>query len=281
MIDVSKIAEKCVVGPDGIWYAGPPGEISYPTQANNACAQIEDSSFWFKHRNNCITAAVQSYPPTTGEAIFDIGGGNGFVSLGLLKAGFNAVVVEPGISGAMNARNRGVPTVLCATTTTAGFVEGSLGAIGVFDVVEHIENDLSFLRSLRALLKADGKIYVTVPAYQILWSNEDITAGHFRRYTSRSIRRTLEEAGFLVDYATYFFRPLPLPILAMRALPYRLGLKRNKKTTSTKAHEAHMTRHTLVNRALLSVLSSEVASIKSNKPMSFGGSCLVVARNAC
>ena len=145
MLQISKISTECRLDSDGIWYAGSDEAVSYPSDGHDACAQIEDSSFWFKHRNACIIAAVQTHPPAVGDTIFDIGGGNGFVSLGLMKAGFEVAVVEPGAAGALNARKRGIPTVVCATTSAAGFVRSSLGAVGLFDVIEHIERDVQFL----------------------------------------------------------------------------------------------------------------------------------------
>ena len=70
--------------------------------------------------------------------MFDIGGGNGFVSLGVQGAGIETVLVEPGPEGAQNAKNRGLQHVVCASFQNAAFESGKIPAIGVFDVVEHI-----------------------------------------------------------------------------------------------------------------------------------------------
>jgi SAM-dependent methyltransferase len=172
MFDPSRFADSLALGTDGIWYC-PNREVSYPVDGNQACFQIEESSFWFNHRNACIAAAVQQFPPHENGPIFDIGGGNGFVSLGLMRAGFESILVEPGPSGASNGKARGVPTVICATTSGAGFKRSSLPAIGLFDVIEHIDNDLDFLKSMRKLLQPSGRLYATVPAYSALWSLED------------------------------------------------------------------------------------------------------------
>jgi hypothetical protein len=66
---------------------------------NEACYQIEESSFWFKHRNACIEAAVKCHPPRSGGPIFDVGGGNGFVARGLMRAGFETVFLNLLLSG--------------------------------------------------------------------------------------------------------------------------------------------------------------------------------------
>ena len=140
----------------GIYYADSSENISYPIDGNNNSLEFEENSFWFSHRNNCITQMIKNYPPTKNGLIFDVGGGNGFVSKGLLDAGFDVVLVEPGLYGAMNAKNRGIKNVICATTHTAKFQSGTIPSIGVFDVVEHIEDDIGFLKHLYELLVPGG-----------------------------------------------------------------------------------------------------------------------------
>jgi SAM-dependent methyltransferase len=265
------------LGADGIWYSNASQAVSYPSTAHDACFSLEDNSFWFRHRNDCIAAAVKCFPPQEHEAIFDIGGGNGFVSKGLEQAGFEVVLLEPGPIGAANARKRGVKQVVCASTETAKLPPGSLGAFGLFDVIEHIEDDHAFLAPVRALMKKDGRLYATVPAYQALWSKEDADAGHFRRYALAAICAALVRAGFEIDFSTYNFRPLPLPIFLMRALPHRLGLVRSAHAPKDDLREhaiAGGRKKTLIE----TLLRREVDNIAKKRPMRFGGSCLVVAR---
>ena len=69
-------------------------KISYPDEANEMCFRIEENSFWFRHRNNCIIEVVKQFPPK--GIFFDIGGGNGFVAKELEKNGIETVLVEPG-----------------------------------------------------------------------------------------------------------------------------------------------------------------------------------------
>ena len=114
MLDIKSISTQLKLGDDGIWFSSDNQNISYPSGGNENCFAIEDNSFWFKHRNDCIISIVRSYPPKDNGTIFDIGGGNGFVSLGLAKAGFDVALVEPGRVGASNAKNRGLKNVICA-----------------------------------------------------------------------------------------------------------------------------------------------------------------------
>ena len=181
---------------EGIYVAKEQPAISYPEDGNSNCFSVEDDSFWFQHRNEVLGALITRY--SSNKTFFDIGGGNGCVSKALQSKGIDAVQVEPGPQGAINARRRGVSTVIQATLEMAGFHPNSLSAVGVFDVVEHIENDERFIKSLYEYLMPDGYLYVTVPAFHFLWSNDDIQAGHFRRYTNQSLTKLLEQNGFRV-----------------------------------------------------------------------------------
>jgi SAM-dependent methyltransferase len=280
MLDIKSISEGLVLNEQGIWQSSEKEKVSFPSGGNSSCYAIEDDSFWFKHRNNCITTIAQLYPPKENGTIFDIGGGNGYVSSGLMNVGFNVALLEPGQEGANNAKKRGIQNVMCATMGTAKFKAHSLPAAGLFDVIEHIEDDLQFLQSIHGLLQEDGHLYITVPAYSFLWSDEDIYAGHFKRYTLKSISKVLQEAGFNIEYSSYIFRYLPLPILFSRTLPHLFGFSKDKDIDA-KAPKSHSLKNGILNSFIQSVLQSEVTNLQNNKSMMFGGSCLVVAKSQC
>ena len=278
MIDIQEISTGLKLGEDGIWYSTDTESISYPSEGNVSCFAVEESSFWFRHRNNCIASIVKSYPPENDGTIFDIGGGNGFVSLGLANSGFNVALVEPGTVGASNAKKRGIADVICAITITAKFKQHSLPAVGLFDIIEHIEDELAFLKSFRDLMKKNGRLYVTVPSYPFLWSAQDVFAGHFRRYTLDDISNVLHLAGFQVEFSSYIFRILPVPVFLLRTLPYKLGLSKTERNPSTISRD-HAANDGVVVSILNSILQKEIDNLNNKKAMSFGGSCLIVAKS--
>lgn len=261
---------------DGIWYSSDTIETSYPPDGHDVCFMLEDTSYWFRHRNECIVAAVKNFPPENNGIIFDIGGGNGYVSMGLEKAGFNAALLEPGKQGAFHARSRGLKNIVCATLESSGFRPHSIPAAGLFDVIEHIEQDGAFLQAVSTLLIPKGLLYITVPAFSFLWSQEDQNAGHYKRYDLESISQLLQSSGFNVLFATYFFRFLTLPIFLSRSLPYKLNLL--QKNSTTDHSRDHATGSTILADIISRVLHPEIANITNRKTMSFGSSCLVVAQ---
>ena len=73
-------------------------------------------------------------------------------------------------------------------------------AVLMLDVLEHIEDDLAALRALAAspALDPDCILIVTVPAHQALFCSHDRLLGHYRRYSRKRLRSTLEQNGFSV-----------------------------------------------------------------------------------
>jgi len=254
---------------DGIWYSGEREAVSYLETGNATCFEIEEGSFWFQHRAACLTAVIQRFLP--GGTIYDIGGGNGFVARSLIDAGFDAVVVEPGETGARNARRRGIPTVVCATLSSANFAADILPAAGLFDVLEHVENDVAFLGEIHRCLAPGGRLYVTVPAYSWLWSDDDVVAGHFRRYTITKLTARLQAVGFKRLFGTYFFSLLPLPLLLLRTLPSFLGRRTLPRQKYAGLHQPRA--RWLTDR----IWAAERRALADGRAVPFGSSCLIVA----
>jgi len=271
---VSNVFQNVARNDDGIWYGDQAGEVSYPADGHSHCFAVEESSFWFAHRNACIRAMVDRYPPLGGGPIVDLGGGNGFVARGLQNAGYETILLEPGIVGARNAHARGVGAVVCATLEEAGALPRSIPALGLFDVVEHIEDDRAFLRSVRARLVEGGRLYATVPAHMWLWSQDDADAGHFRRYTRRSLAALLDASGFDIVFLSGYFRWLPAPILLMRVAPYHLG--REVPTSGEKVTKDHNPAAWAAS-AIRRALAPEVRNIANGRSMRQGASLIVCA----
>lgn len=268
-------ATGLVYDPVGYWVAEGHSVLSYPADGNDLCFSLEENSFWFRHRNELIVETLRRFPPS--GLLFDVGGGNGFVAAGLERAGFPTVLVEPGRKGAANACRRGLRNVINATTDEAGFASGSLNAVGLFDVLEHIPDDLGFLQSLHRLMRPGGRIYLTVPAFQSLWSSEDDYAGHQRRYRRRSLAKVLDAAGFDVEYLSYCFWFLPLPVFVLRAIPSRFGWR--TKPTKQSAKQEHSTKRGLAGWLVERALSWELSRVARGRTLWMGNSCLAVARS--
>jgi len=116
--NLREIAPDLELGQDGWWISRKLSQVSYPEHGNALCFSVEDSSFWFAHRNRCILQTIELFPPP--GALFDVGGGNGYVARAIQDAGLEVVLVEPGLAGVRNAVKRGIGQVVRATVEDAG-----------------------------------------------------------------------------------------------------------------------------------------------------------------
>jgi SAM-dependent methyltransferase len=88
----------------------------------------------------------------------------------------------------------------------------------MLDVLEHVANPEQVLGSARRILRPGGRIVVTVPAFECLWTSHDDLNHHFRRYTAQELRRTIRDAGLLTERVSYMFQSLVIPKLFVRAI---------------------------------------------------------------
>ncbi len=95
---------------------------------------------------------------------------------------------------------------------------GTVDLITLFDVVEHIDDDLGFLKSFHSLgfVSPQTQTFITVPSYQKLFCSHDVFLDHFRRHTCKTIQRVTAEAGFeKVRMGYFFFSLIPPRILTV------------------------------------------------------------------
>lgn len=179
----------------------------------------EDRHFWFRARNETI-AALAEHPIQRlddGFRILEVGCGSGNVLRVLrdLAAGRGSVEgLELSREAAAAARQR------TGLTITDGYLAdldaaASFDVIAAFDVLEHIADEAGVLKQMRDRLRPGGRLILTVPAHQSLWSAFDVASGHERRYTLATLSRALRSSGFRVEYGTYFMSLL-VPLMWVR-----------------------------------------------------------------
>lgn len=84
----------------------------------------------------------------------------------------------------------------------------------LLDVLEHIEDDTTFIKTAQKYLKEGGQILVGVPAHKFLYSRYDLIVGHTQRYESQQLKQLLKSVN-LVDIESLFwgFSLIPLALL--------------------------------------------------------------------
>ena len=75
----------------------------------------------------------------------------------------------------------------------------------MLDVLEHLSAPEEAIRHALSLLKTNGRLLVTVPAFRLLWTNHDELNQHRTRFTKTTFRRLAACAGMEIVTMRYFF----------------------------------------------------------------------------
>jgi SAM-dependent methyltransferase len=199
-------------------------KISFPSENyTGEEANPEADGFWAEVRAKSIWNLLHAHGVST---LWEIGAGNGNAAIPLRKQGIEVLPIEPLRSGAVTLTKNGF-TTFQATLESLNFPDNSIGAIGAFDVIEHLENPNELMDEVYRILKAGGMFICSVPAYQWLFSDFDKSIGHYRRYSRKSLRELVESTGLEVVSVLSLFSYLVLPAYVLRRIPFLLGWKNN------------------------------------------------------
>jgi SAM-dependent methyltransferase len=218
-IDLGAISRDLTEAEPGFWVGPAAEDVHYDASRSRHWKEAEDASGWHRHRAAVVVDAVRAHPPA--GTVLDLGAGNGYVSRALREAGIDAVPTEPVEEAARTAYARGLRPVVWSTLEGAAFAPGSLPAVGMFDVLEHLDDDVGQLREVHRLLAPGGRLYLTVPKHHWLWSAHDVQAGHQRRYSTTGLLDVVRAAGFEVEHHTSLFAVLVAPMAVRKVLPAR------------------------------------------------------------
>ena len=105
--------------------------------------------------------------------------------------------------------------LICSSSEELSFASNSFDAVVAGDILQIVTDDLATLRETKRVLKDGGVLCLTVPAYPLLWGEEDEARGH-RRYAATELRRKLNNAGFEVTRVSYVVPPASFPAVFQR-----------------------------------------------------------------
>jgi SAM-dependent methyltransferase len=88
----------------------------------------------------------------------------------------------------------------------------------MLDVLEHLDEPVTLLHDAALLLAEGGRILVTVPAFNWLWTKHDDLNHHVRRFTMSEMKQTIAAAGLAAGDSSYLFPSLVLPKMIARAI---------------------------------------------------------------
>jgi SAM-dependent methyltransferase len=261
---------------DGIWMGrGEALGTAFSATAHQTLLSVEDQSLWFRWRNEIIADVVRR--AGTPSAFWEIGAGNGVVSRHLEAMGVTAVVVEPGEAGSRGAASRDIRHIVRASLEELALPSESIPAAGAFDVLEHLEQPIDLMREIHRVLQPGGLFIASVPAFPFLWSQADVTAGHYRRYRRRTLAALMRRTGFRLIYINHHFAAATPLLLLARAVPWRLGVRRDPEVANQQ-YVRELGRVSLPARVLGDRLMDAERVWARHLPVPVGTSLVVAAR---
>ena len=178
--------------------------------------------------------------PLSRGRLLEIGCGAGALLYDLSSMGFFVEAVETSSAAREIARyiNQGDAQVTIHPEIQNNWKE-TFDYILAFEVLEHIEDDISALREWRNCLKFCGYMLLSVPAHPERWNATDEWAGHLRRYERKRLKGILEQAGFDIVHLECYGFPLANLVEPFRALYRAPQLKQQLPNKSKHGQRAH------------------------------------------
>ncbi|HXI83714.1 MAG TPA: class I SAM-dependent methyltransferase [Verrucomicrobiae bacterium] len=239
-------------------------------------AAIQREHWWYRARAEILEAILaRRLHPGRQRLVLDIGCGPGGMRPMLSQFG-RLVSTDFTFEALQFCAAQKLDHLVAADGMRLPFRNGEFDAAVAFDVIEHLNDDGLGARELFRVLKPQGLLFVTVPAFQFLWGRQDIVSHHFRRYNAGGLSAVVRGAGFDIEQISYFNTFLFPPIAAIR-LAYRwLGLNHARKDEEMKS-DFSMPHQGWLNELPRKIFASEKPFLlRGNLP--FGVSLLCIAR---
>ncbi len=229
-------------------------------------SSIEQSDYWwYRGRSGLLQTVLEPYLGTPSR-ILDVGSADG-PSVGWLRGGLRVQVdTDPrGLSHGVG---------VCGSALALPFADGAFDVVGAFDVLEHCEPEEEAMRELTRVLAVGGRLLMSVPAYQWAWTDHDVRAGHFRRYTRRRLVAAARRADLSVERCTHAFAAVFPFFVAER-------VARRVKGSGRSAEEGSLPRVSApVERMLLRLCELDRWALRGRHDLPFGSSILLAAVKA-
>jgi SAM-dependent methyltransferase len=154
--------------------------------------------------------------------------------------------------------------------------ENEFDAIGAFDVLEHIEDDVKVIQEVLKSLKKGGLFLISVPQHQWMWSINDDIAYHKRRYSRKELQHKLTKAGFEIVYVSSFVFMLFPAMYISRFFKQRKITVITDKIKIKEMNELQL--NPIINTIFGWFMKADFFLIKLGISLPLGGSLIAVAK---
>lgn len=168
-------------------------------------AELDQRHWWYRARREVLAALIaRTVRPPAGAAILEIGCGTGHNLAMLGQFGTVDALELDDQARAIAQRRLGKAVMKSPLPALTGVKTAHYDLIGAFDVIEHVVDDSAAVASIARRLKPGGKLVMTVPAHQWMWSAHDVVNHHHRRYSKAGLRALIAASPLRLEAIGYF-----------------------------------------------------------------------------
>jgi len=168
-------------------------------------AELDELHWWYRARRQVLQALIERVvAPPPGATILEVGCGTGHNLSMLGRFGKVDAIEVDAEARAFAEKRTGRPVSSAPLPALPGIERGHYDLVAALDVVEHIDDDRAAIVALASCLKPGGKLLVTVPAHQWMWSAHDELNHHKRRYSKRGLARLIETSPLKLQAIGHF-----------------------------------------------------------------------------
>ncbi len=177
---------------------------------------LEREHWWFRVRENIIVHHLQKLSSGKKDLkILNIGAATGRTSEVLSNFG-QVISLEFDEDCCDFVKKKTGMEMVNASVLDLPFKENDFDLVCAFDIIEHVDDDHKAVEELKRVCKNDGVIFITVPAFMMLWSHHDVVNQHCRRYVMSGLLNLFKPEPEAIIFKSYFNFLLFPPILAFR-----------------------------------------------------------------
>ena len=227
----------------------------------------ERGYWWHIGRRDVLQSVLSVHLSPKGDLkVLDVGCGTG-INYAWLKEWGKITGLDPSPEALSYCRDKKVYDELIEAPgeTIPGGKQYDL--ITAFDVLEHIKEDEKALRSWQAALKPGGFVFISIPAYQWLFSAHDVALHHMRRYSAEELRRKFIAAGLT---------PLFIPPFFFFTFPIVAAVRIFNRGSTPKT--SYVETNGIADRVLIWLNHLEAQFLSNGGKLPWGSSLLVLAR---
>ena len=185
-------------------------------------AELDERHWWYRARRDVLRELIRRRIELPAQArILEVGCGTGHNFQMLRDFGRLDAIEVDGEAREIASRRLGHAVMDAPLPGLAGVPARSYDLIAMLDVLEHVDDDRAALKALAERLRPGGRLLITVPAHPWMWSAHDEVNHHRRRYTRRSLKAAVRDAGLKLEMLAWF-NSLLFPLAAAARVAGRI-----------------------------------------------------------